>query len=179
MNNYDKIYPLFENQYKESELNKYVCKKLPIEWEEIEFGASESVAERQTSDNSNDSKYTLIEEDAGIGYYTFTKDGSVQILDFYVILDRWVKTVRDGEPLSYYEGEVIIKNGSIIRIDRLTASTLDNALAFKKYIGNLCGLKAIIIGSPSDVVKAIKTLNQDAEEYEDHEFGYNKELDSY
>ncbi len=177
----DNIFPLFKERYRPDQLNPNGSIKFPqIEEEEVEESeTSESVVEQQTSDNFNDSKYSYIEEGAGIGYYTYSKDGSIQISDFYINLNRWVKTKRDGEPLSYFEGEVMTKDGSSIKIDRLTASTLDDSLAFKKYIGNLCGLKAIMMGSPSDVVKAIKTLNQDVEEYEEHEFGYNSEKDSY
>ncbi len=120
-------------------------------------------------------KYSLHTSNGEIGYFLNYARQS----NFYLVLNQWVKTIRDGEPLSYYLGDVIIEDGTIIKIDRLTASTLDDPPAFKRYIGNLCGPKAIIMGNPAEIVKAIKMFNKDCEKFEEHEFGYNDSLDTY
>lgn len=113
------------------------------------------------------------------GYYLNKITGRAQISNFYVVLTKWVKTVRDGEPLSYYEGDVNINDGTSMRIDRISASTLEDPSGFKKFIGNLCGMKAHIKGSPNDVVKAVKAFNKEVKMFEEREFGYNDKLDTF
>ena len=48
-----------------------------------------------------------------------------------------------------------------------------------KFIGNLCGPKAIIMTVTKYLVWAIKSINRDVPLYEEKEFGYNESLDKY
>ena len=156
--------PSFEDAFKDKDL--FNDETATVVYEEI--GAL---------DSNNNERYMLDTSDEGLGYYL--NKGGIQISNFYIQLQKWVKTFRDGEPLSYYEGDIYFSDGTFMHIDRMTASTLEDPSGFRKYIGNLCGTKALIKGTPNDVVKAIKTFNKNVEKFQEHEFGYNDNLDSY
>jgi len=124
-------------------------------------------------------KYSLTKTGMDTGYYQIKGIDSNHLSDFYIEITKWVRTLRDGEPLSYYEGEIYFSDGSKMNLTRITASTLEDPASFKKYIGNQCGPKAMIIGSPPEVIKAIKTFNKEIPLIVEREFGYNDAQNTY
>ena len=98
--------------------------------------------------------------------------------NFYIEFSKWVRTVVDEMPVSYYNGKIITAD-SETEFTKMPASAMEDASSFKKYIANLCGPKALIFGNPSEVVKAIKTFNKNVPFFEAQEFGYDDELSCY
>lgn len=135
------------------------------------------IQETITTESPEKEKYLYKSSGAELGYY-LTKD-ETQLSNFIIHLTKWVKTHRDGEPLSYYEGDVYLNDGTSIHINRMAASALEDLSKFRRFIGNLCGIKGMIYSSSNDIVKAVKTFNKDVPMFEETEFGYNHTLDCY
>ena len=113
-----------------------------------------------------------------IGFYQLDSSGEIQISNFVIEFDKWVKTKRNGETLSYFTGKIFIDKEQI-PFDRFHASNLSDHSALIKFIENLCGPKAMIFDSTKKLICAIKSINQDVPLYEEKEFGYNETLDNY
>ena len=122
--------------------------------------------------------YKAVFKEDKIGFYQLDSSGEIQISNFVIEFDKWVKTKRNGETLSYFTGKIFIAKEQI-PFDRFHASNLSEQSALIKFIENLCGPKAMIFENTKKLISAIKSINQDVPLYEEKEFGYNETLDNY
>ena len=122
--------------------------------------------------------YKAVFKEDKIGFYQLDSSGEIQISNFVIEFDKWVKTKRNGETLSYFTGKIFIDKEQI-PFDRFHASNLSEQSALIKFIENLCGPKAMIFDTTKKLISAIKSINQDVPLYEEKEFGYNETLDNY
>lgn len=116
------------------------------------------------------------------GYAAIEAGGEFPLIknlsNFYIKFSQWVRTTVDEMPISYYDGELITEDGTT-EFTKMPAAAMEDASSFKKYIANLCGTKALIVGNPGEVVKAIKTFNKNVQFFEAQEFGYDESLTRY
>ena len=116
------------------------------------------------------------------GYTRYIKIADIpdetKLSNFYINFSRWVRTIADGAPISFYDGELVTAYGTTEFIN-MPAAAMEDASSFKKYVANLSGPKALMYGNPGEIVKAIKSFNNNVHFFEAKEFGYNESLTKY
>ena len=119
--------------------------------------------------------YRVIFSGEQIGYHS---RGKGRLSNFHIIFSKWILSSNNNHPISYYNGEILLNDGSVREFKEIPVSILENISSFRNFIANLCGPRAMM-EKPTEIVKAVKIFNANVKCYEQQEFGFNDQLNCF